>query len=237
MVSAPEHELVSDPFDHERYGLSVQVHPTVELGRTGRFPSQAVVITTAARKLIDLSKGGTKVKAILVHSDGLDPMLHPEFREISENLRELVRKWFPRAQMHLSASSLHLEDHQARHALNSYDRPVLRFSAGTQKVFNKVTGEKPGQLKEVVENLCRIEHEHLVILARFTRGEVDNSTDAELRAWIKHIERVKPSTVEIWTPPNSSKNKTGAKPVTKTRMKAIAETLADKTGIPVEILD
>lgn len=235
MVIALEQELVSEPFEHERYGLSVQVHPTVELGRNGRFPSQAVVITTAARKLIELSKGGVKIKAILVHSDGRDPMLHPEFREISENLRELVRKWFPRAQMILSASSLHLEDHQARHALNSYDRPVLRFSAGTQKVFGMVTGEKPNQLTKVVDNLCRIEHEHLVILARFTRGEVDNSTDNELKAWMKHIERVKPSTVEITTPAKAHKN--GGKPVTKTRMKTIAETLADKTGIPVEILE
>ena len=47
MAIAPQMELVSEPAANERFGLSVRIRPTLEAGRNGRFPSQAVVVTTA----------------------------------------------------------------------------------------------------------------------------------------------------------------------------------------------
>ena len=42
------------------------------------------------------SKAGEKLQHIVVFGE-VDPTVHPEFRAISENLRELTNKWFPRA--------------------------------------------------------------------------------------------------------------------------------------------
>lgn len=238
MISPPQSEMVSGPVKDDRRGTTLEIRPTFETGRTGRFPTQAVVVTTAARRMIELSKAGQKLQSVTVRAGDDDPTLHPDFKEISENLRELTKKWFPRAQMVLEASPLYLQDAEVRHAISCYDRPVLRFASGTQKCFKAVTGAKPQALKEVVENLSRLEHEHLVIEARFTRGDVDNSTDSELKAWIGHLAKVKPSTIQIWTPAKATTD--GGKktrPVTKSRMKAIADQITDKTGIPVEILE
>ena len=61
----------------------------------------SVVVTSSARRLIDLSKGGEKVETIAVIGSEADPASHPDLREITENLRILRTKWFPRAKLAL----------------------------------------------------------------------------------------------------------------------------------------
>ena len=237
MTQAEQEALIQGPIEDVRHGKCLIVCPTVESNRSGRFPSQAVVVTTAARRMIELSKGGEKVAAIVVRGEEFDPALNPDFRAISENLRDLRDKWFPRAKMVLESNPKFLADPNARHALVCYDRPLLQLWAGTQKGYGAVTGQAGADLKLAIAHLEVIEHEQLVIDMRLTRGDADNSSDSEVRAWIKHLEAVKPSAVEIWTPPKALT--AGGKkvaPVTATKLKSVAEATAEKTGIPVEVV-
>ncbi len=231
MIVQLQSEVVQGPLDHPRFGRILVVRPTLETSRSNRFPSQAVVITAAARKLIELTRLGEKLQAVVVEGEPHDPTKHPEFHEITENLRQLLDKHFPKADLVLVSDQPMLDRASVRHALTLYDRPVLRLEAGFQKTFAALTGGDPKAFKDMVEQMGRLGKDRVIVQATFVQGEVDNSSDNEVKAWIKHLTEIKPSRVQITT---LAKQK-GRKPVSKARMTQIAELVTSKTGIPVEV--
>ncbi|MEW6073523.1 MAG: hypothetical protein AB1726_13145 [Planctomycetota bacterium] len=233
MIVEQVREIVEGPLDHPWFERSLLIRPTVPTPRANRFPSQAVVVTSAARRLIALAKEGEKLRSIVVEAGEKDPTLHPEFREISENLRELRGKWFPKAQLCLLSDQPSLESAEVRRALSCYDRPVLRLEAGFQKTFCALTGEKPEAFRTMVENMGRLEVERLIVRACFVRGAVDNSKENEVRAWIRHLDEIRPARVQISTPARPQGK--SLRPVPKAQMSRIAELVTEKTGIPVEV--
>src|SRR5262245_22229834 len=232
MLLQVREEIVQGPLDHPSLGKTIVVRPTVEAGRVGRMPSQAVVVTAVARRLIELSRLGERIQAVLVEGDK-DPTTHPEFHEISENVRELLDKWFPKALLCLQSDAPELSRAQTRHALSFYDRPILRLDAGTQKTFAALTGGQPRTFKDLVENMSQLQVQRLIVHGRFVRGDVDNSSDAEVRAWIKVLAEIRPSGVHISTGPRPNGRKD--RPIPKTRMAEIAALVTERTGIPVEV--
>lgn len=237
MFAALTEELVSGPSEHEEFELTLTVHPLADTGKPGRYASQAYIVTTAARRIIELSKDGAKVKTILVDApDGQDPMAHPEFRDISQNLRELTDKWFPKAKLTMISPGYHLDDPERRHSLTSYHLPILRFEAGTQKTFGALTGQEPQLFKEVCDAIEQIDMERWVLRACFVRGDIDNSTDNELRYWLGKVEGFNPAHIQITTLAKAD-SKRKLKPITATRLGAIQEKVAKKTEREVEILE
>ncbi len=233
MIARLQEEVVLGPLDHPRFGRCLVVRPTIESVRAHRFPTQAVVITAVARKLIELVRATEKVQALLVEGGVQEPTRHPEFHQISENLRELLDKHFPKAVLCLVAEATPLDSPQIRHALTFYDQPVLRLDAGTQKTWAALTGANPKAFRGVVESLGRLSNERLIVQTRFVRGEIDNSNETEVKAWLRQISEIRPAQVHITTPSKAKGKK--EIPVTKTRMSQIAELVTSKTGIPVEV--
>jgi wyosine [tRNA(Phe)-imidazoG37] synthetase (radical SAM superfamily) len=135
----------------------------------------------------------------------------------------------------LLSDSLGLYRPEVRQSLSIYDKPIVRLEAGSQKTYASLTGNKPAQYKNVVEGLSKVELERIIVQAKFVRGKADNSTDAELRSWLKQLGSVSPGQVQVYTLAKAD-SKTGLKPITPARLEAIANQVADKTGIPVEIV-
>ncbi len=225
-------DVVRGPEEVPTFGKSLSLEPAQPTTRPDRFPTQAVIVTAAARRIIELSKAGERLESIVVHGR-IDPTLHPEFREISENLRELSAKWFPKAQLTLYSEQPSLENAQVRHALFAYDRPVLRLEAGTQKTFTALSGRPGAEFKALVEDMGKLELRNLVVRANFVRGGVDNSTESEVRAWLRYLGVIKPAVVQISTPEKAAD---GLKPITKTRFGQIAEMIGEKIGAQVEVI-
>ena len=233
MTIATLHEdVVRGPEELPTFGKSLTLEPSQPTTRPDRFPTQAVIVTAAARRIIELSKAGDRLASIVVLGK-IDPTLHPEFRAISENLRELRNKWFAKAKLTLVSEQPQLENAQVRHALFAYDRPILRLEAGTQKTFAALSGRPGGQFKALVQDMGKLELRSLVIRANFVRGAIDNSSENEVRAWLRYLSAIKPGLVQISTPRKAAD---GLKPITKTRMNQIVEQVGEKTGAQVEIV-
>ena len=227
--------IVRGPSVSDEFGRHLAIDPCCETNKPDTYPTQAVVVTTAARRLIEINKAGEKLKSVVLAGAEIDPMVNPEFREISENLRELVNKHHPKANLYLFCDGLHLDDPELRHSLVYFHKPIVDFEAGTQKTFAALTGRKPAAFKEVVENINKLELDKWILRARFVRGGIDNSGDSEVRAWIKYVAEFGPASVQVVTPAKAnSANKT--KPITKTRLEGIAAEVAEKTGLEVETL-
>lgn len=207
---------------------------TLAISRDNRLPRTAVVVTLAARELMRLSKEGEKVEHIVVVGSEVDPTLHPGFREISENLRALRQKWFPRAKLVLISNAPTIDSAEVRIALGVYDKPVIRFEHGTTKSFAKMTGRKSTELGEMTRFLSTLER--LIVRACFVRGDgdADNSTDSEVKGWIKRLGDLSPKEVQIFSP--DPKKRGGPRGITKTRMNEIMEQLAEKVSAPVTVL-
>lgn len=235
MLTALMERVVQGPLESERHGRHLLIEPTCDTNRPGVFPSQAVIVTTAARRIIELSKAGEKIADVVV-SGAVDPMLHEDFREIAENLKELCKKWYPKVGMTLETRGLALQTADLRHCLTLFARPIVRFEYGTQKTFAGLTGCKPGELKDVVDNMNRLELDRWVMEVCLVRGGVDNSTESELRGIAKYASEFRPGSIQLTTlaKPDADKK---TKPVTKAALEKAQAKLAEKSGIEVEIVD
>ena len=234
MIARLKEEIVLGPADYPRLGRSIVVRPTIETLRANRFPTQALVVTAVARKLIELVRASDKIQALVVEGGTDTPARHPEFHHISENLRQLLDKHFPKAVLALVSDATPLDTPNLRHALTFYDQTILRLDAGTQKTWAALTGSNPKQFKGVVDSLGRLGADRIIVQTRFVRGEVDNSNEAEVKAWIRQLTEIRPVGVHITTPAKANGKK--EIPITKSRMSEIAELVTTKTGIPVEVL-
>lgn len=235
MIAQLQEEIVQGPLTHPRLGRILLVRPTVQTMRAGRFPTQAIIVTAVARKLIELVRAADKIQALVIEGGTDGPTKHPEFSPICENVRQLLDKHFSKAQMCLVCDATPLDNPNLRHALTFFDQTILRLDAGTQKTWAALTGANPKDFKEVVESLGRLGPERLILSTRFVRGEVDNSSDSEVKAWLRHVTEIRPVGIHITTPAKARGKK--ELPVTKTRMSEIAELVTTKTGIPVEVLN
>ena len=203
------------------------------VARANQHPSAGIIVTSAARKIIELSKAGEKLKSLIVAGD-VEPTTHPNFLEITENVRDLRNKWFAKASLVLLTDGSGLDSPEARHSILIYDRPVVRIDWGTAKLFTAMTKEKSTVLKERMERLVGLEK--LVVQTVFVQGGPDNTTATEVRAWIKRIEELRPREVVIRTIPKGKRGQK-PKPVATTVLEKISGELAEKTGIEATILN
>jgi len=234
MIARLQEEIVLGPLDYPRLGRVIVVRPTIETMRANRFPTQALVVTAVARKLIELVRASEKIQAMVVEGGNETPTKHPEFHQICENLRQLLDKHFSKALLCLVTDATPLDSPNLRHALTFFDQTILRLDAGTQKTWAALTGANPKAFKGVVESLGRLGTDKIIVQTRFVRGEVDNSNETEVKAWIRQLTEIRPAGVHITTPAKAKGRK--EIPVTKSRMSQIAELVTTKTGIPVEVV-
>ncbi|MFT4709174.1 MAG: hypothetical protein ACJAZ8_000145 [Planctomycetota bacterium] len=234
MSTTTRESIVSKPAQSPGLGLTVKINPCQDSFREGVFLSQAVVVTTIAMALKEYSKDGAKIRTFVVDGDYC-PLRHDDFRAISENLKAIAKKWFPKARLHLIGFPRYVNSPGVSVALQFYHQVTLRLEAGTQKTFAAMTGEKGAVLKDVLHILERLDLGNLVIRARFIRGDVENSSVSEVRNWVKMLTDIRPAKVEIRSPLKGFLPKT--KGITATRLKEIQAEVEDKLEAPCEIID
>lgn len=240
MVSLSPSAIFCGPKAHPRWGMTLTLDlglpdATLAISRENRLPRASVVVTMAARELMRLSKAQEKLDTILVTGTSADPTSHPDFKEITENLRELRNKWYPKAKLCLSCQDPHLDDAGVRIGVAAYDWPVMRLESGNAKTYSKLTGRKSTQLGKIVEQLSSLER--VIIRAEFVRGAVDNSTDSEVKSWIKRLQDVRPKEIQISSPNPRSSTKGGPRGISKSRLQEIVDMVSDQVGATVLVVE
>jgi wyosine [tRNA(Phe)-imidazoG37] synthetase (radical SAM superfamily) len=240
MLSLSPSSIFTGPRPLPRWGQTLTLDlgapdSTLAISRENRLPRSSVVITLAARELMRLSKAGDKVETVLVIGSQADPTSHPAFKEITESLRELRNKWFPKAKLALLCDDPHLDTPGVRLGVAAYDFPVVRLECGNARTFNKLTGRKSTQLGKIVEQLASIDR--VIVRTEFMRGEVDNSTDSEVKGWIKRLQDVRPTEIQIWSANPRGSAKDGSRGIPKSRLQQIVDEVTEKVGSTVVLLD
>ncbi len=238
MVHLTPDTLITGPKATERWGRAIFIDvgatgTTLAVSRENRLPRASVVVTLAAQELMRLSKGGEKAEHIVLIGSNVDPTQHPDFREISDNLRELRNKWFPRAKLVLISDDPKLDLPETRIALGSYDFNVMRLESGTTKTYTALTGKKSTELGMLVKHLTTVER--VVVRAELSRGKIDNSSPSELKNWMRKLREVEPVEIQLSTLKGRGKPSDTRRSVSQSVLDKVAEELGDEIGTTVNV--
>jgi hypothetical protein len=72
--------------------------------------------------------------------------------------------------------------YDVRQTLSMYDKFFLSYEWGTTKTFSSMTGQKGTVLTELTKQLASFDH--LIVQARFCKGDADNSTEVEVNGYV-----------------------------------------------------
>jgi wyosine [tRNA(Phe)-imidazoG37] synthetase (radical SAM superfamily) len=131
-----------------------------------------------------------------------EPTLHPEFASVIDDTLSLRDEFFPQSRVVVLSNSTTLHHPDVFAALLRTDN-IMKLDAGTEEMFRMINKPLTNiTLAEIVENLSRF-NGNLTIQTLLLKGEwenevFDNTSGAELQAWLGHIQRIKPRLVMLY---------------------------------------
>ena len=252
-------EIIFGPVKSRRLGVSLGINllPTerkicnfnciyCECGWTrqfenapGHLPKREEVFNALDRKLSELKASDLKPDVITYAGNG-EPTLHPDFPGIIDDSIILRNKYFPDARIAVLSNSTTISDQRVKAALLKVDMNILKFDSAFDSTISIHNQPASGiKVKDLINTLAGFEGK-LIIQTLFLRGTyngriIDNTTPEELEAWLKAIDKIRPSEVMIYTisrdtpPEGGALNKVPAK-----ELRDIASKV-EKLGIKTQV--
>lgn len=216
-------EIIFGPVKSRRLGISLGVNllPTntkvcsfdciyCECGWTPREYSEKVKLPTRAEvyslledKLIEMQAAGELPDVITFAGNG-EPTLHPDFPWIIDDTILLRDKYAPQARIAVLSNATMLHKKPVFKALSKIRDNIQKLDSAFEETVKLMDCPKGNfDLNKVVDQLISFEGK-VIIQTMFIRGsfkgqEVNNTTDKEVNAWLKLLERIHPAQVMIYT--------------------------------------
>lgn len=216
-------EIVFGPVSSRRFGVSLGINllpdnmkfcsfdcvycecglTDKEQDRKAKLHSTDSILAALETRFKDLHQNGLLPDNITFAGNG-EPTMHPGFPAIIDKTIALRDLYFPAAKITVLSNSTRLHKEEVRRALEKIDHNVLKLDAGSEEMFRAINRPlSPVTLANVVENLEKFNGK-VIIQTLFLKGlvkgvNVDNTTDAEITLWLKHLEKIKPSLVMLYS--------------------------------------
>ncbi len=216
-------EVIFGPIRSRRLGLSLGVNllPTeaklcnfdcvyCECGWNGdhcgsrRFNDRTTVREMLAMQLRQMAAEGTLPDVITFAGNG-EPTMHPEFEAIIDDTIALRDELCPSARVSVLSNATMIGRESVRRALEHVDNNILKLDSAFDTTVQLMN--TPQQADYTVERTVR-EMERfegrMILQTMFLRGrvgecDVDNTTEREVEAWLKIVERIRPQRVMVYT--------------------------------------
>ena len=249
------HSTIFGPIKSRRLGVSLGVNLTPNDGKicsfdclyceaglnaqgtgTTGFPSVEKVSRELKEKLKAMKENGEQLDVITFSGNG-EPTLHPRFPEIINKVKEIRDKFYPEAKISVLTNSTRIDRSEIVEALRSIDNPILKLDSAIDSTIKLI--DRPNSpdftAKKVIEWLEGFGPSAIVQTMLLT-GEhngkiIDNTTDEEVEALIKAIEKIKPREVMLYSIDRPTPITT-LKSVPREKIEVVAEKLRHK-GIKV----
>lgn len=169
----------------------------------GYLPLREEVSENLAARLQEMKIKGEKPDVITFAGNG-EPTLHPDFTSIIDDSIKIRNRFFPDAKIAVLSNSTTISSPAVRDSLLKIEMNILKLDSAIDKTIQlhnqprtKISAE------EIIENLLKFDG-RLIIQTLFLRGRyngnlIDNTTPEEINAWLKALERIRPSEVMIYT--------------------------------------
>lgn len=195
------------------------------------------IVTALEEKCLKLAESSVIPDNLTFAGNG-EPTLHPRFPEIVGETIRIRDHHFPQARITVLSNATQLHRPSVRNALLKVDNNVLKLDCGTEEMFRRINRPLGTMtLEKIIHQLQKFDG-NLIIQTLFIRGEyqgeqVDNTTEAELNAWMEHLRVIRPQAVMIYSidrkPPVSTIRKVPAEDLY--RIASLVEALGLKTEV------
>jgi wyosine [tRNA(Phe)-imidazoG37] synthetase (radical SAM superfamily) len=202
------------------------------------LPTREEVFNALYQKLASMKEKGQTPDVITFAGNG-EPTLHPEFPGIIDDSIVLRNKYFPETRIAVLSNSTAISKPAIRKALLKVDSNILKLDSAfdlTIKIHNQPRVNI--KVEDLIKELKQFKGE-LIVQTLFLSGSykgkvIDNTTPEEISAWLKAIERIKPSEVMIYTISRDTPDGGLLKKVPLSKLKYIAS-LVNKLGIETQV--
>ena len=169
-----------------------------------RFNDRTTVREMLAAQLRKMAADGTPPDVITFAGNG-EPTMHPEFEAIIDDTIALRDELCPSARVSVLSNATMIGRESVRRALERVDNNILKLDSAFDATVQLMN--KPQQAAYTVERTVgemeRFEG-RMILQTMFLRGRVweqpiDNTTEREVEAWLKIVERIRPQRVMVYT--------------------------------------
>jgi wyosine [tRNA(Phe)-imidazoG37] synthetase (radical SAM superfamily) len=203
------------------------------------LPHRSEVSEALENKLLALKAKNNTPDVITFAGNG-EPTLHPDFAGIIDDSIVLRNKYYPEAKIAVLSNATTIQNQTIKAALLKVDMNILKLDSAFDSTLKRLNQPRRDiNVNELIHDLTGFNGK-LIIQTLFLRGSyegkaVDNTTPEEINAWLKAIDKIKPSEVMIYTisrdtPPEGGK----LFKISDTELNTIAA-LVEKLGIKTQV--
>lgn len=172
-------------------------------GEGSPLPSRAEVYKALELRLQELKKEMLVPDAITFAGNG-EPTLHPEFPGIIDDVISLRDAYIPDTKIGVLSNASMLHKPEILEALQKIELNMLKLDAGTDETFRAINKPPSRLTLDILLNQFKELKGNLIIQSIFFRGvhegkKVDNTSDAEVEAWIRCLKEVNPQYAMVYT--------------------------------------
>lgn len=215
------HDIIIGPIHSRRLGRSLGVNLLHQEAKICTFnciycecglnfhadshlPTRDQVHSALEQKLRELQAGHQEIDVITFAGNG-EPTTHPHFPEIVDDCIALRDFYMPSARLSVLSNATMLWKKEVVDALKRVDNNILKLDSAfdeTARIINQP--QQPFySVEKVIEGMMQFNHQ-CIIQTMFLRGSfhgqpVDNTTPAEIDAWVEAVKRVMPRQVQLYS--------------------------------------
>lgn len=172
------------------------------VGKKAALPSREEIQKALESRLLEMKNEGSAPDHITFAGNG-EPTIHPQFEGVIEDTISLRNTYFPSAEVTVLSNASLLNKKRVFDALEKVDNNVLKLDSAIESTFRKIN--QPASSLSLVDIIRHIKkfNGNQIIQTLFLRGvfegvEVDNTTHAEVEAWIEVLKSIQPKHVMIY---------------------------------------
>lgn len=201
------------------------------------LPGREDVKLALEEKLKYLVANGPIPDAITFAGNG-EPTLHPDFPAIIADTIALRNQYFPDTEIGVLSNASMLHKPEIMDALQKIELNMLKLDAGTEETFRKINIPPSRLSLDILLEQMKELQGNLIIQSIFLRGEhngkaVNNTTEAEVEAWIRCVKEVNPKYAMIYSIDRDTPVETLEK-ISFDELLSIAHR-AEEQGIPTKV--
>lgn len=238
-------EIIFGPVKSRRFGRSLGVNPLppglkvcsfdcpyCECGRTEMTMPEILALRFPAVDLVKTLLEGMLAMIAAEPPDTLtltgngEPTLHPRFGEVMKVVVAARARLAPAARIAVLTNGCFVSRPDVVEGLDLADTVMLKLDAGTPATMRRMNAPlvhwTPDRVEAAAGALGNV-----VIQSLFLEGDVSNTNEEDIAAWLATLERIKPESVILYTldrvPPAP-----GLRLVSESELEAIGRRLAEK---------
>ncbi len=172
-------------------------------GIAPQFPSRELVHDLLQKTLVSRHEKGEKLDVITFAGNG-EPTIHPHFPEIIDDTLALRDAFFPTARVVVLSNATMLHNPRVVAALKRVDQAALKLDSAIDETMHLIDGPQMSlHVEQLVQRLLAFGHDYtlqtLFLTGLYQGKVVDNTTPAEVGAWLKTVALLRPRDVMIYT--------------------------------------